>query len=299
MSFKDNGNFIFISYSHKDSQKVMPIIELLTRNDFQVWYDAGIEAGTEWPYYIEEQLKKSRVVLVFMTPNTIESKNCRNEINFALNLDKEILIVYLEETELLRGMNLQLNSTQSLHKNRHTSNESFVNELINARILQCCRNGVVDMVTADTSEGISPKSGATTRIANVCSIGSNDPNDLWPSGTYSRSINMSEFRVVFFHMQLIKPFGFSGSIPNSFRIYNSSNHLIYEDDSPMEIQADYERISMGFILKGLDGSFVPAGEYRFECSINNSPIFTYFFTVCDEPLRKKTFFQKIKGLFND
>lgn len=138
MVYEGNGNYIFISYSHKDSQRVIPIIEALNESGFNVWYDAGIEAGTEWPEYIEEHLKKASVVLAFMSPNAIESRNCRNEINFALELDKDILVVYLEDTPLLKGMRLQLNSTQSLFKKNHTTNEMFIRELLNARILQNC-----------------------------------------------------------------------------------------------------------------------------------------------------------------
>jgi len=117
MPYEGDNNYIFVSYAHKDAQKVLPIVEVLNERGFRVWYDAGIEAGTEWPEYIEEHLQKASVVLVFMSPNAVESKNCRNEINFALELGKDVLIVYLEDTTLLKGMRLQLNSTQSLFVN--------------------------------------------------------------------------------------------------------------------------------------------------------------------------------------
>ena len=54
-----NGNepYIFISYAHKNSDVVLPIIEALADNGFRVWYDAGIEAGTEWPEYVAEKLR--------------------------------------------------------------------------------------------------------------------------------------------------------------------------------------------------------------------------------------------------
>ena len=139
MLYEGNEKYIFISYSHKDTPQVLPVIEALDQQGFRVWYDAGIEAGTEWPEYIEDHLKNAGVVLVFMSPNTIATRNCRNEINFALELDKEMLVVYLEETTLLKGMRLQLNSTQSMFKKHHSSEETFIGELVNARILQSCR----------------------------------------------------------------------------------------------------------------------------------------------------------------
>lgn len=139
MVYEGREKYIFVSYSHKDADKVLSIIDALNANGYRVWYDSGIEAGTEWPEYIEEHLINSHVVLVFMSPSAVESRNCRNEINFALELKKEMLVVYLEDTELLKGMRLQLNSTQSLFRKHHTSDESFIQSLVKAKILQECR----------------------------------------------------------------------------------------------------------------------------------------------------------------
>ncbi len=301
MIYEGNQEYIFVSYAHKDAPKVLPIIDVLNERGFRVWYDAGIEAGTEWPEYIEEHLQKASVILVFMTPNTIASKNCRNEINFALDLNKEILVIYLEDTELLKGMRLQLNSTQSLFKNNHYTNESFLRELINARILQTCRDSFNEQPVVPQPQRIPQES--VTRISNICSIGTNDEGDMWPNGKYTQVINRDEFSVVFFHINLLKPFGFSGEIHNKYEIYNSANNLIFEDYSTLQIEEDYDKISMGWILKGNDGSFIPSGEYRFVCSINNSSSFTYFFTVCsDDDIKprttpRKSLIEKLKMLF--
>ena len=137
--YEGNEKYIFVSYAHNDADTVFPIVDALMNDGYRVWFDSGIEAGTEWPEYIEEHLMNSHVVLVFMSPSAVESRNCRNEINFALELKKEILVIYLEDTTLLKGMRLQLNSTQSFFRKHHNSEETFIRELLNARILQDCR----------------------------------------------------------------------------------------------------------------------------------------------------------------
>ena len=139
MTYNGNENYIFVSYAHNDSSRVLPIIDALSKNGYRVWYDSGIEAGTEWPEYIESRLMDATAVLVFMTPSAVESRNCRNEINFALELKKEVLVIYLEETSLLKGMRLQLNSTQSLFRSHHKSDETLVDELLKSRLIQNCR----------------------------------------------------------------------------------------------------------------------------------------------------------------
>lgn len=303
MPYEGRSNYIFVSYAHKDSAKVLPYIEVLEGRGFRVWYDAGIEAGTEWPEYIEEHLKNAAVVLVFMTPNTVDSKNCRNEINFALELDKEILVVYLEDTTLLRGMRLQLNSTQSLFRNNHETNESFVRELVNARILRSCHGG------AGNDPVVPPKMAgnnrASSKIANICSIGTNNTNDVWPKGQYSPVINRDEFSVVFFHIKLLKTLGFTGTIHNKYQIYNWDNNLVFENEVDLNIRPDYDRVSTGWVLRGDDGGFIPSGEYRFVAVVNNSPAFTYFFKICSnddakaKAPQKKSFYEKIRDLFKN
>ena len=127
--------YIFISYAHKDSQSVIPIIDGLRQAGVNVWYDEGIEAGTEWPETIEKKLVGCSAILVFVSPASISSQNCRNEINLALSLRKEMLTVYLAETTLTGGMSLQLGTIQALFKYRHPSHKSFMQALLGSEFI--------------------------------------------------------------------------------------------------------------------------------------------------------------------
>ena len=119
-AYEGNKPYIFVSYAHKDSDTVLPILEALSEAGYRIWYDAGIEAGTEWPANIEAHLIQAEAVVVFISPNTVASRNCRNEIHLALNKNKEVLVIYLAETELKEGLGLQLSSIQSLFYHRYS-----------------------------------------------------------------------------------------------------------------------------------------------------------------------------------
>lgn len=138
-SYEGNEPYIFISYAHKDSELVMPILSALQGKGFRVWYDAGIEAGTEWPEYIAEHLNGAARVLTFLSRNFVESQNCRREINFAIDLKKEPLVVHLEDFELSLGMRMQLGTLQGIMYYRHNSFESFVEALTKVKELAVCR----------------------------------------------------------------------------------------------------------------------------------------------------------------
>jgi len=131
--------YIFISYAHKDSYRVLPIIEALNKMGFRVWYDASIEAGTEWPDYIAERLLSCGCFIAFLSAASIESRNCRQEIEFAVSENKEILTVYLDDITLPAGLRMRLGLVQAMYKSRFPSDESFIFELSNARILASCK----------------------------------------------------------------------------------------------------------------------------------------------------------------
>src|SRR4051812_34226901 len=98
--------YLFASYAHADARVVFPEIHALTARGFRVWYDEGIEPGGDWPEEIAAALGMSEVLLVFLSPAAVKSRNVCNEINFAVAQGKPILAVHLEPTELPAGLEL-------------------------------------------------------------------------------------------------------------------------------------------------------------------------------------------------
>lgn len=115
-AYKGKERFIFISYAHKDKHLVYPEMLSIHNQNYNIWYDEGIPPTSEWPEEIENAIISCSLFLVFITPNSVESKNVRSEINYALKIDKKLLIVYLEHTELKHGLGLRLNSIQAIIK---------------------------------------------------------------------------------------------------------------------------------------------------------------------------------------
>ena len=108
--------FLFVSYAHADAREVYPEISRISLLGCRVWFDEGIDPGNEWPEEIANALTRSAMFIVFITPKAVNSKNVRNEINFALKLEKTVIAIHLEETELPAGLDLQMSSTQAVLK---------------------------------------------------------------------------------------------------------------------------------------------------------------------------------------
>ena len=147
--------YIFVSYAHKDSQRVLPIVRALQEQGFRVWYDAGIEAGTEWPEYIAEHLVNSQTFLAFISKASLDSHNCYREINFAIDQRKPHLVIYLEDVKLSVGMQMQLGVMQAMFRTRHSSEASFLEELCSSRVLQACKGTATG--AKERGPALSPK----------------------------------------------------------------------------------------------------------------------------------------------
>lgn len=136
--YEGHESFIFISYCHKDSGMVFPVIEQLAADGYRVWYDEGIDPGSEWPEIIADHLNKSTVCIAFISPNSVNSHNCKREINFALLKKKPFISIVLMETELSLGMEMQLSATQAIFKYKLHNDGEFFRKLYEAKFLSEC-----------------------------------------------------------------------------------------------------------------------------------------------------------------
>src|SRR5271165_4489601 len=108
--------YVFASYAHRDGAAVYSELRALHDQGLRIWYDEGIEPGSEWPENIGRALQGSSFFLVFMTPAAVESRNVRNEIDFALRRGKPFLAIYLEDVQLPPGLELQMGNIQAILK---------------------------------------------------------------------------------------------------------------------------------------------------------------------------------------
>ena len=58
-AYKGSEKYIFVSYAHKDSEQVFPIMKMLKSRGYRIWYDEGIVPGSEWTDHIAKRLNNS------------------------------------------------------------------------------------------------------------------------------------------------------------------------------------------------------------------------------------------------
>ena len=167
-AYEGKEPYIFVSYAHKDSSVVFRLVEQLNERGYRIWYDEGIEPGSEWPEYIANHLLGAEMVLSVLTPSAVNSVNCRREINFALSKNKPVLTIYMEDIELPVGLELQLSSQQSVLYYTYDSEERFLDKIETCQHLRPCKRAAGE--SGPTESGM-PESGVVESGAAAAHTG--------------------------------------------------------------------------------------------------------------------------------
>ncbi|MCZ6502089.1 MAG: TIR domain-containing protein, partial [Gammaproteobacteria bacterium] len=83
---------------------------------FEVWYDQRIKPGTRWNDELAQAIEDCAAFLFFASENSVTSEVCLDEINFALERQKPLQVVMIEEIRLPPGLELRLGTRQHILK---------------------------------------------------------------------------------------------------------------------------------------------------------------------------------------
>lgn len=119
---------LFFSYSRDDSEFVLNLATNLRKAGATVWLDQlDIKPGSHWDSSVEEALSEANTVLVILSCTSTKSNNVLDEVSYALEEDKVVVPVLLEECEIpFRLRRLQYADFTTDH---NTGIETLINAL--------------------------------------------------------------------------------------------------------------------------------------------------------------------------
>ncbi len=122
--------YIFVSYAHKDSDKAFPFIAALQNHGSNVWFDDGILPGNEWAEDIAQKLAGCTVFLFLVYGISLESDNCKDELDYARRNHKKFVNVLIEDIRVFpRGFDLRYMRYQDCRLFNYDSYDEAVEDL--------------------------------------------------------------------------------------------------------------------------------------------------------------------------
>lgn len=295
-AYSGDKPYIFISYAHRNSEAVYPIIKRMADDGFRIWYDEGIDPGTEWDENIATHVQGCGYFLAFISPQYIESENCKDELNFARDENKERVLVYLEQTKLPSGMSMRLNRLQAIHKYVYADEEEFFLKLYSSNGIETFTDKPLSSLlpnrvsgnvsgsnttakrTTGTQAQTTSRQTGQVKILSVNTIGTTGVNNLFPAGSYSDVISKDRFPALCFHINV-------ANVPPTSRlhygvtVYDSMGNAVFGDDSYIDWKPEYSRLSKTWSINTPGDPSVRPGAYRAEIWVENSAVFRYNFTI--------------------
>ena len=127
----------FISYSSKDESKINPYLNKLKSRlgKENIWFaPERIKESKNYAQEIEQALKKSKGVIVFLSSNSMNSKYVLNEISVAVGLGIEIYPLRIEDVPLKEGFNYLLSTSQFKNLFQENAFDEFLDNLLKIEI---------------------------------------------------------------------------------------------------------------------------------------------------------------------
>lgn len=138
IAYRGSEPFVFVSYAHADAELAYPLISGLQERGLRVWFDEGIEAGELWDEVIPDYVEQCAAMLCLVSTRFTDSSNCKNEIRYANELKKEVLILHLEDGELPRYIRFHYSSIHALRLRDYSDRGRLLEKLVATPKLQCC-----------------------------------------------------------------------------------------------------------------------------------------------------------------
>ncbi len=103
--------YLFVSYSHRDTAQVFPILDALYDRKYRLWYDESCETGNDFRDELRERIEGSEAVLLFVSESSMSSPFCGMEIIVARENGKRLYPIYLDNSEVPPAFQILLANT--------------------------------------------------------------------------------------------------------------------------------------------------------------------------------------------
>lgn len=96
-AYTGNEPYLFISYSHRDTAKVYPILDALYDKKYRIWYDESCENGSDFRDELRHRIEGSSAVVLFVSKASMSSPFCGMEVIVARENGKRLYPIYLDD----------------------------------------------------------------------------------------------------------------------------------------------------------------------------------------------------------
>ena len=127
-AYNGKDPYLFISYSHRDTKVVYPILDALYDEKFRIWYDESCENGNDFREELRDRIKKCEAVVLFVSKASMESPFCGMEIIVAKENGKRLFPIFIEDVVVPPAFSILLANTH--HSTLSSNMKKVIEDLV-------------------------------------------------------------------------------------------------------------------------------------------------------------------------
>lgn len=126
-AYTGNDPYLFVSYSHRDTAIVYPILDALYDKKYRIWYDESCENGNDFRDELRHRIERCAAVVLFVSQASMTSPFCGMEIIVARENGKRLFPIYLDDQNVPPAFEILLANT-------HHSTADNIDKLMKAMV---------------------------------------------------------------------------------------------------------------------------------------------------------------------
>ena len=241
--------YIFVSYSHNDNERVLPILNALHHRGYRVWYDDDAQSGSDWKNNIAYYVSRCQTFLCFHSSSSIESSDCRNELLYAMRQKKPVVSAYLDNVHWNRAVDMMLSIRQSISLDKSTTIDGMLERFDYDPILCSCRISIarkIDERTYRNALALNPADKSSRAKLGVLLMP--EPGREREAEQLLREVILLDAGNTSVRMQLAQIYKQTGRVQEAKELYREISEL-KDTESPF---AKIGKLCMKFIKHLLD-----------------------------------------------
>ena len=140
-AYEGEGRYIFVSYSHADSGRVLGIVAAMEKRGYRVWYDEHIQAGKQWTAELADRIAGCEIFMPFISRAFADSEYCMQEVRHAKGEKRNLVPIKLDlnREQYPKELKFLLGNAQGFSADSFPTPEAFAARLDNASLFERCR----------------------------------------------------------------------------------------------------------------------------------------------------------------
>lgn len=132
-AYNGTENYIYVSGTEKNANNISPLLITLKEAGCNVWYDHNADSDTA-----AERIENCSYFMAYVTEEYVRSEECINELSYALQLDKKLLMIHGDDTGLPKGMQMRINRVQAIYRSKFPELHDFYARILQTEAIRVC-----------------------------------------------------------------------------------------------------------------------------------------------------------------